>query len=1566
MERTHNQFSLFLAFIFSCLLSLQLHAEDITADTTLFVGDYTYSDHLVVKNGATLTIENGAILRFAASKYLMVEAGGKLQVQGQEGNPVIFTSDTLQSGAWQGLILKGSRDDATEIVIDHAIIEYADKALYTNQSRFKATVTNTTVRHNNYGVYVSASWQSAPNHPYIHFTDGALHDNAIYNYYSENFNGSTITRIDATGNWWGTDDIALIADSIHDISDRSLRPSIDFGGFLTAIDGPAYPGTHVMGYITEDTIWNMTDGEMLGDVTVASGVTLTIQAGSQIHAHDNTKLTVASGGQLHITGTETSPVLFTHRNAAPGSWQGFVFQGARSNSNEITIDHAIIEYADKALYTTQSKVKATVTHTTVRHNNYGVYVNAAWQSAPNHPYITFQNGALHDNAVYNYYTENFNGSVITRIDASGNWWGSSDVGEIGATIYDINDRSLKPSIDFSGYLTSLNGPAQAGTHVMGYLAEDTVWNMADGVLINPVTVPNGVTLTIAAGTRITAMPNTQIKIASGGKLNVAGSSASPVVFTSDTPTIGSWKGFIFEGSRSDASELVINNAIIEYADKALYTNRSRVKVTATNTTVRYNNYGVYVDAAWQSASNHPYITFKDGALHDNAQYNYYSQNFNGSAITSIDASGNWWGSADVTEIGNSIHDINDRSLRPSINFAGFLTALNGPAYPGTHVMGHITQNATWNMTDGVMIGKVTVANGVTLNVAAGTRISAMSNTSLTVAAGGKLHVAGSASSPVIFTSETPTAGSWQGIVFQGSRNSADELTIDHAIIEYADKALYTTQSRVKATVTHTTVRHNNYGVYVNAVYQSASNHPYITFKDGALHDNAVYNYYTENFNGSTITSIDANGNWWGSTDINQINNSIHDVNDRSLRPFINFAGFLTALDGSAYPGTHLMGYITEDTLWNVSDGVVINNITIPANISLQIAAGSHITFMPGTRIQANYGGTLLVTGTPGAPVTLTSSNSTPSAGDWKGIEIANGSTLAMNNAVVEYAENGVSFIGSRATGLITNSEIRHNNTGIFVDGVYQSYANHPTPVVNHSQLYGNQNYQYYTQNFSSGSSRTLNAKGNWWGTTDTTVIAQSIKDNVDHGSLPLVDTALQSNSADNFPSLSLLGSNLAYGTISTEFTVALSNGSVISSSDWQQLNGTPVTLSAGSNPASVTFSAPDVASEETLTFAVTAQDENGIYSYTTVDIQLRPFAMFNSPPEVPDSVQEIFTGGSIIDIVMTASDTDPLTYQWTQTFGSPITLADSNSDTLSFTAPAITEDQILRFHLVVSDGTYNIEREVVIGLTRPEDNAGTYYYHNDHLGTPQVLTDQSQNIVWQASYTPFGEAVITTEQVENNIRFPGQYYDQESGLHYNYFRDYDPESGRYIQSDRLGLFDGQNTYGYAHQNPISKYDPTGEFVPQLLGFFVSAGLEYLTNPCASASDILIAGGMGALGGGLLAKAFKKIPGKEWSHWIPDRYVRPMSKSGKSKNKYYKPLVDKYLNKFVNSRFNGNYVSKETHALTDPFRYKFMNRAWKKANPMHHKYVQQAMRVPGWIPGAPLVAAPLTNLAGDGN
>ena len=109
-----------------------------------------------------------------------------------------------------------------------------------------------------------------------------------------------------------------------------------------------------------------------------------------------------------------------------------------------------------------------------------------------------------------------------------------------------------------------------------------------------------------------------------------------------------------------------------------------------------------------------------------------------------------------------------------------------------------------------------------------------------------------------------------------------------------------------------------------------------------------------------------------------------------------------------------------------------------------------------------------------------------------------------------------------------------------------------------------------------------------------------------------------------------------------------------------------------------------------------------------------------------------------------------------------------------------------------------------------------YDIHADHLNTPRVITDATGTEVWRWDSAPFGETAANEQPQGNqqtkftfNQRFPGQYYDQETGLHYNYFRDYDPSSGRYVESDPIGLDGGINTYSYGFANSLIFIDALG-------------------------------------------------------------------------------------------------------------------------------------------------------------
>jgi RHS repeat-associated protein len=273
--------------------------------------------------------------------------------------------------------------------------------------------------------------------------------------------------------------------------------------------------------------------------------------------------------------------------------------------------------------------------------------------------------------------------------------------------------------------------------------------------------------------------------------------------------------------------------------------------------------------------------------------------------------------------------------------------------------------------------------------------------------------------------------------------------------------------------------------------------------------------------------------------------------------------------------------------------------------------------------------------------------------------------------------------------------------------------------------------------------------------------------------------------------------------------------------------------------------------------------------------------------------------------------------------------------------------------------TVYLDNMPVVVLKQEQGNTVPYYIYADHINTPRVITRASDNaMVWRwDNADPFGAAAPDTSLAGTfayNPRFPGQLFDAESGLHQNYFRDYDPRAGRYVTSDPIGLGGGMNTYAYVVGNPLSMYDPYGLFgvadlptLPQgVVDFSAGVGdtLSFnitdwirdqadfnAVNKCSGAyvagewTGLSIAAATGVAGG--IRAAGSRGAGSEFSHWIPKRMGGPRS------------------------IWNGNFVSTATHALSDPYRYRFMPRVWKEANPPMGTTMAQWTRLPNAYKGA---------------
>ncbi|WP_371920627.1 RHS repeat domain-containing protein [Pseudomonas sp. HMWF032] len=184
-----------------------------------------------------------------------------------------------------------------------------------------------------------------------------------------------------------------------------------------------------------------------------------------------------------------------------------------------------------------------------------------------------------------------------------------------------------------------------------------------------------------------------------------------------------------------------------------------------------------------------------------------------------------------------------------------------------------------------------------------------------------------------------------------------------------------------------------------------------------------------------------------------------------------------------------------------------------------------------------------------------------------------------------------------------------------------------------------------------------------------------------------------------------------------------------------------------------------------------------------------------------------------------------------------------------------------------------------------------FYLHSDHLNTPRMATNQTQQNVWQWQSDAFGVGQASGS-LAMNLRFPGQYFDQESGLHYNYFRDYDPETGRYVESDPIGLAGGLNTYGYVMGNPLRYIDPKGESVlvaeVLVVGAVIVAGaavVNSVSNPVGQ--DVQEGGGFGVIPDwynpsytGPIAPEAPSEMAKGGKQNIDNEYVRDVQAQGK--------------------------------------------------------------------------------------
>jgi len=210
-------------------------------------------------------------------------------------------------------------------------------------------------------------------------------------------------------------------------------------------------------------------------------------------------------------------------------------------------------------------------------------------------------------------------------------------------------------------------------------------------------------------------------------------------------------------------------------------------------------------------------------------------------------------------------------------------------------------------------------------------------------------------------------------------------------------------------------------------------------------------------------------------------------------------------------------------------------------------------------------------------------------------------------------------------------------------------------------------------------------------------------------------------------------------------------------------------------------------------------------------------ATFNAPASVTVSATASDPDGTIAQVAFFAN-------------GNPIGAATTAPYSVNWTGVGAGAYSLTA---IATDNSGATMSSAAVPITVSAPQAKLYFIHTDHLNTPRLVADDTQTTVWKwEQQEPFGVNAANDDPDGNsiafefNLRFPGQYFDKETGLHQNYFRDYDSGIGRYVQSDPIGLLGGLHTYTYSGDSPIAHTDPSGTIVPLVPPVVVAANLAW--------------------------------------------------------------------------------------------------------------------------------------------
>jgi hypothetical protein len=770
--------------------------------------------------------------------------------------------------------------------------------------------------------------------------------------------------------------------------------------------------------------------------------------------------------------------------------------------------------------------------------SYGTVTTSVFNSSSLFAYLSADtaNIVVSLNNFTNSTIDNYNASLL--LQAQKNWWGAA---EFAALVGSGGPFLGNKNVDFSSYLNApypYGTPVNANILIGGALTENTMLGPDQTYFVaGSITIPSGLTLTLLQGTELRYFANNFITV--DGAIDLQGTKLEPVIIRSgkSVPSFQDWGGIIINAS---AVNTVIDNAVIDNARPAIKIN-DNAQAEIRNSTLQ-NNYqavevlpnasAVIVDSAILSNSTigieynqastgsitgsvvsgnqtgiwlqgnsgpggNPGVTINGNDIYDNTT-NLLASSFDPATFTSssVDATGNYWGSTDISLIKSRIVDrTNDlsgsNSNSPFVDYTGFLDSpipTGLPAIDPAVTLYTIFQDTVLSEgTTYYALGDIYVPQGKSLTIPKNTSLVFNGfNNGLLI--DGSLFVSGTNNEPVILSSSksVPVKGDWQGVVIG---DTAAGTVLNNLIIEYADIGILINNNSLASidsskivnskygikvniggtvTVTSSDLFQNDYGIWfdpdsggsVTGSQISSNTYGLYVLGNGISNpdpvvngnniDNNFINYQATNFVSQSIpyAELNANGNWWGYDDPYFIALSIYDNADAIYSPVVDFSNHLDGPipEGVAVSTMQLIGELSGATILN--SGMiyeVVGNVTVPQGATLTIQSGVTLRFINSAGITVD--GDLIVQGTALDPVVFTSINSSPRKGDWSGILINSASAnTQVDHAVIEYAEDGLYFHNS--SGSVTNSLIQYNTNGITINGTSSPIIDGNTIIYN--------------------------------------------------------------------------------------------------------------------------------------------------------------------------------------------------------------------------------------------------------------------------------------------------------------------------------------------------------------------------------------------------------------------------------------------------------------------------------------------------------------------------------------